>query len=49
MLELDLFCISTSGYKVSDLRFLSGFILVLWFCHGLPKGEIVRDMFDVIG
>ena len=49
MLGLDLFCKSTSGYKFSDLRLLSWLICLLWFCHGLPKGEIVRDIFDVIG
>ena len=34
-------CISTSVYEFSDLRLLSWFICLLWFCHGLPKGEIV--------
>ena len=36
------FCIPTSGYEFSDLRLLSWFIFLLWFCHGLPNGEIVR-------
>ena len=49
MLRLDLFCNPTSGYEFSDLRPLSWFICLLWFCHGLPKGEIVRDIFYVIG
>ena len=49
MLGLDLFCNSTNGYKFSDLRLLSWLICLLWFCHELPKGEIVRDIFDVIG
>ena len=49
MLGLDLFCNSTSGYKFINLRLLLWFICLLWFCHGLPKGEIVRDIFDVIG
>ena len=35
------FCNSTSDYKFSDLRLLSWFICLLWFCHGLLKGEIV--------
>ena len=38
---LDLFCNSTSGYKSSDLILLLWFICLLWFCHGLPNGEIV--------
>ena len=42
VLRLDLFCNSTSDYEFSDLRLLSWFICLLWFCHGLPKGEIVR-------
>ena len=49
MLGLDLFCTSTSGYEFSDLRLLSWFICLLWFCHGLPKEEIVKDIFYVIG
>ena len=36
------FCIPTSGYEFSDLRLLSWFICLLWFCYGFPKGEIVR-------
>ena len=45
MLGLDLLCNSTSGYEFSDLRLLLGFFFfLLWFCHGLPKGEIVRDI-----
>ena len=47
MLGLDLFCILTSGYEFSDLILLSWFICLLWFCHGLPKGEIVRDKYYV--
>ena len=42
VLGLDLFCNSTSDYEFSDLRLLSWFICLLWFSHGLPKGEIVR-------
>ena len=49
MLELDLFCNSTSGYEFSDLRLLSWFICLLWFCHGLPNGKIVRDILYVVG
>ena len=49
MLGLDLFRISTSDYEFSDLRLLSLFICLLWFYHGLPNEEIVRDIFDVIG
>ena len=37
---------STSEYELSDLWFLSYFIYLLWFCHGLPKGEIVRTYVD---
>ena len=25
------------------------FICLLWFCYGLPKGKIVKDIFCVIG
>ena len=46
---IDLFCNTTSGYKFSDLRLLSWLFVLLWFCHRLPKGEIVRDIFYVIG
>ena len=49
VLRLDLFYNSTSDYDFSDLRLLSWFICLLWFCHGLPNWEIVRDIFDVIG
>ena len=45
MLGLDLFCNSTSDYEFSGLRLLSWFICLLWFCHELPKEEIVRDIF----
>ena len=45
MLGLDLFCNPTSGYECSDLRLLSWFICLLWFCYGLPNGEIVRVIF----
>ena len=45
MLGLDLFCNPSSGCKCSDLRLLSWFICLLWFCHGLPKEEIVKDIF----
>ena len=46
---IDLFCNTTSGYKLSDLRLLSWLFVLLWFCHGLLKGEIVKDIFYVIG
>ena len=49
MLGLYLFCNPTSGYEFSDLRLFSWFICLLWFCHGLPKREIVRDIFYIIG
>ena len=49
MLGLDLFCNSTSGYAFSDLKLLSWFICLLWFCHGLLKGKIVRDILYVVG
>ena len=47
MLGLDLFCNSTSDYEFIDLRLHSWFICLLWFCYGLPKREIVRNIFDV--
>ena len=46
---LDLFCNPTSGYEFSDLRLLSWLFVLLWFFHGLPKGEIFWDIFYVIG
>ena len=46
---IDLFCNTTSGYKLSDLRLLSWLFVLLWFCHGLLKGEIVKDIFYIIG
>ena len=42
------FCIPTSGYEFSDLRLLSWFICLLWFCYGFPKGEIVRTYVRII-
>ena len=39
---------STSDYEFSDLRLLSWFICLLWFCHGLPKGEIVRTYVRIV-
>ena len=33
---------STSEYELSDLWLFSYLICLLWFCHGLPNGEIVR-------
>ena len=42
---IDLFCNNTSGYEFSDLRLLSWLFVLLWFCHSLPKGKIVRDIF----
>ena len=33
---------STSEYELSDLCLLLYPICLLWFCHRLPKGEIVR-------
>ena len=35
VLGLDLFCNSISDYEFSDLRLLSWFICLLWFCHEL--------------
>ena len=49
VLGLGLFCNLTSDYEFSDLRLLLWFICLLWFYHGLSKGEIVRDIFYVIG
>ena len=46
---IDFLCNTTSGYEFSDLRLLSWLFVLLWFCHGLPKEEIVRDIFYVIG
>ena len=46
---IDLLCNTTSGYEFSDLRLFSWLFVLLWFCHGLPNGEIVRDIFYVIG
>ena len=46
---IDLFCNTTSGYEFSNLRLLSWLFVLLWFCHGLPKWEIVKDIFYVIG
>ena len=46
---IDLLCNTTSGYEFSDLRLLSWLFILLWFCHGLLKGKIVRDIFYVIG
>ena len=45
---IDLVCNTTSGYELSDLRLLSWLFVLLWFCHRLPKGEIVRDIFIYI-
>ena len=42
------FCIPTSGYEFSDLRLLSWFISLLWFCHWLPNGEIVRTYVELV-
>ena len=39
---------SSSDYEFSDLRLLSYFISLLWFCHGLPKGEIVRTYVELV-
>ena len=49
VVRIDLFCNTTSGYEFSDLRILSWLFVLLWFCHGLPKWEIVRNIFYVIG
>ena len=43
---IDLFCNTTSGYEFSDLRLLLWlFFFLLWFCHGLPKGKLLRTYF----
>ena len=49
VLGIDLFCYTTSGYKFGDLKLLSWLFVLLWFCHGLPNEEIVKDIFYVIG
>ena len=41
-------CNSTSVYEFSDLWLLSWFICLLWFCHGFPKGEIVRTYVRIV-
>ena len=41
MLGLDLLCISTNDYDFSDLKLLSWYICLLWFCHELPKGRLL--------
>ena len=33
---------STNEYELSGLWLLSYLIYLLWFCHGFPKGEIVK-------
>ena len=48
VLGLDLFCIPTSDYEFNDLRLLSRFICLLWFCHGSPKGELVRTYVESV-
>ena len=37
-----------SDYEFSDLWLLSYFICLLWFCHGLAKGEIVRTYVKLV-
>ena len=49
VVEIDLFCNTTSGYELSNLRLLSWLVVLLWFYHGLPKEKIVEDIFYVIG
>ena len=50
LVGINFLCNTTNGYEFSDLRLLSWFFFFfLWFCHGLLKREIVRDIFDVIG
>ena len=39
---------STSEYELSDLWLLSYFICLLWFCHRLPNGEIVKLWFPTM-
>ena len=46
VVRIDLLCNTTSGYELSDLWLPSYFICLLWFCHRLPKGEIVRTYVD---
>ena len=48
VLGLDFFCNSKSDYKFSDLRLLSWFICLLWFCHRLLKAEIVRTYVESV-
>ena len=45
---IDLLCNTTSGYELSDLWLLSYFICLLWFCHGLPNGEIVSTYVELV-
>ena len=46
---IDLFYNTISGYEFSNLRLFSWLFVLLWFCHGLPKWKIVKDIFYVIG
>ena len=48
VIGIDLFCNTTSGYELSNLGLLSWLVVLLWFCHELPKMEIVKDIFYVI-
>ena len=48
VIGIDLFCNTASGYELSNLRLLSWLVVLLWFCHELPKEEIVKDIFYVI-
>ena len=49
VVAIDLFCNTTSGYELSNLRLLSWLVVLLWFCHELLKGKIVKDIFYAIG
>ena len=44
VVRIDLVCNTISGYELSDLRLLSWLFVLLWFCHGMPKGEVVKDI-----
>ena len=45
LVGIDLFCNTTSGYELSNLRLLSWLVFLLWFCHGLLRRRLLRTYF----
>ena len=43
------YCIQQVSMSWVIYDFSHMFICLLWFCHGLLKGEIVKDIFCIIG